>query len=200
MMNVKKSEYYPSEIVIKDIDPDLCATPDALFQVLKYMRIGIIYNLDMQWIRGQNPYAIVQFEKWNTATTREMRGQFEKGLDVPVNFPYLGSRAYMVDYIQRNRLHEEERRLRKQKEEEERRLRKQKEEEERRLRKQKEEEERRLRKQKEEVERFEKEYINDAPIENDLEIDYGDEETLFFKFNRKTGNMDYKGRQYIVYV
>ena len=191
MMNVKKSEYYPSEIVIKGIDPDLCATPEALFQVLKHMRIGIIFHLDMQWIRGQNPYAIVQFEKWNTATTREMRSKFEKGLDVPANFPYLGSRAYMVDYIQRNRLHEEARRLRKQKEEEERRLRKQKEEEERRLR------------NLEEAERFEKEfyqYINDAPIENGLTIDYGDEETLFFKFNRKTGNMDYKGRQYIVYV
>jgi hypothetical protein len=38
-----------------------------------------------------------------------------------------------------------------------------------------------------------------VPVINDLEIEYGDEETKFFKFNRKTGKMDYKGRQYTVY-
>jgi hypothetical protein len=207
MMNVKKSEYYPTEILIKDIDPDLGHTPDSLFQALKHMRIGIISNVDMAWERGQYPYAIVQFEKWNTATTREMRSKFEKGLDVPANFPYLGHRAFMVDYQQRNRLQnqkqEKERRLK----EEEYRLRKQLEEEYRLKKQKKEEDERRLkeeesRRNREEAKRFEKEceYINDDPITNDLEIDYGDEETLFFKFNKKTGNMDYKGRQYIVYV
>jgi len=195
MMNVKKSEYYPSEIVIKDIDPDLRHTPDSLFQVLKRMRIGIISRVDIECNRGQYPYATIHFEKWNAATTGEMRSQFEKGLDVEANFPYLGRRAYMVDYKQRYFLRE--------KEEEERRARariQKKEEAERRRQRQQEEEERRRQRQQEEEEEERIVYINDyADIENYLEIDYGDEEVKFFKFNKKTGKMDYKGRQYTIY-
>jgi hypothetical protein len=123
-----------------------------------------------------------------------MRKQFETGCSVDI--PYVGHRAYMVDYPQR--------RILKQKEEEKRRIRKQKEqkkeEEERRIRKQKEEEEQQ-RLNREEAERFEmdNQYINDVPLMNDLEIEYWDEETKFFKFNLKKGKMDYKGRQYTVY-
>jgi len=186
MMNANKSEYYPSEIVVKDIDPDLRHTPESLFQVLKRMRIGIISYVDMDCDRGKYPYATIHFEKWNAATTGEMRSQFEKGLEVEPNVPYLGKRAYMVDYKRRHfiRKKEEEQRRQKREEEEQRRRKKREEEEQRR---QKEEEEERL------------QYINDASIDNDLEIDYGDEEVKFFKFNKKTGKMDYKGRQYTIY-
>jgi len=160
---------------------------------------------------GDQPYAIVQFDRWNKSATTEMRSHLENGKSVDILA--LGQRAYMVDYQMRNFLKEQEekerRRIRKQREEEK-RLKKQKEDEERRIRKQREEE--RLKKQREEeqqrrnreaAEMFEMEnnkYINDAPILNELEIDYGDEETKFFKFNTKTGNMDYKGRQYVIYT
>jgi len=214
-MMSKNIEYYPSVIVIRDMDPYAFRTSQDVFRVLKQMRIGIVSYIEMQYEdtpqRERIPYAVVHFERWNTAMTREMRNYFENGKSIDIIA--FGQRAYMVDYIQRNFLQkqkeDEERRIRRQREEEARRLRKQ-EEEARRLRKQR-EEERRLRKQRQDeeerrnreaAEKFEMEnqYINDMPLFNDLEIDYGDEETQFFKFNRKTGNMDYKGRQYIVYV
>jgi len=228
-MMSKTYEYYPTEIVIKDIDPYAFKTTDDLFHALKRMRIGIISKISMydeRIDREKRLNAVVLFEKWDTANTRNMRKDFETGCSVDI--PSVGHRAYMVDYPQRRFLkqkkeeEEEKRRIRKQKKEEEeqrRRIRKQKEEEEekRRIRKQKKEEEeqrRRIRKQKEkeekeeqqrlnreEAERFEmdNQYVNDMQVMNDLEIEYGDEETKFFKFNRKTGKMDYKGRQYTVY-
>jgi hypothetical protein len=191
----KPFEYYPTEIVIKDIDPYAFKTTDDLFHALKRMRIGIISEISMydeRIYREKRLNAVVLFERWNTANTRDMRKQFETGCSVDIQS--VGRRAYMVDYPQR--------RILKQKEEEERRIRKQKkEEEERRIRKQKEEKEEQQRLNREEAERFEmdNQYINDVPLMNDLEIEYGDEETKFFKFNRKTGKMDYKGRQYTVY-
>ena len=191
----KPFEYYPTEIVIKDIDPYAFQTSDDLFHALKRMRIGIISEISMFYERidrEKRLNAVVMFERWNTANTRDLRKQFETGCSVDIQS--VGHRAYMVDYPQR--------RILKQKEEEKRRIRKQKkEEEERRIRKQKEEEEEQQRLNREEAERFEmdNQYINDVPLMNDLEIEYGDEETKFFKFNRKTGKMDYKGRQYTVY-
>jgi len=193
-MMSKSIEYYPSVIVIRDMDPYAFRTSQDVFRVLKQMRIGIVSYIEMQYEdtpqRERIPYAVVHFERWNTAMTRDMRNYFENGKSIDIIA--FGQRAYMVDYIQRNF-------LQKQKEDEERRLRRQREEEARRLRKQREEEERRNREAAEQFE-MENQYINDMPLFNDLEIDYGDEETQFFKFNRKTGNMDYKGRQYIVYV
>jgi hypothetical protein len=194
-MMSKTYEYYPTEIVIKDIDPYAFKTTNDLFHALKRMRIGIISEISMydeRIDREKRLNAVVLFEKWDTANTRNMRKQFETGCSVDI--PSVGHRAYMVDYPQR--------RILKQKEEEKRRIRKQKkEEEERRIRKQKEEKEEQQRLNREEAERFEmdNQYINDVPLMNDLEIEYGDEETKFFKFNRKTGKMDYKGRQYTVY-
>jgi len=197
-MMSKTYEYYPTEIVIKDIDPYAFKTTDDLFHALKRMRIGIISEISMydeRIDREKRLNAVVMFERWNTANTRKMRKDFEIGCSVDI--PSVGHRAYMVDYPQR-------RFLKQKKEEEERRIRKQKEEEERRrIRKQKEkeEEEEQQRLNREEAERFEmdNQYINDVSVINDLEIEYGDEETKFFKFNRKTGKMDYKGRQYTVY-
>jgi len=197
-MMSKTYEYYPTEIVIKDIDPYAFKTTDDLFHALKRMRIGIISELSMydeRIDREKRLNAVVLFERWNTANTRDMRKQFETGCSVDI--PSVGRRAYMVDYPQRRFLKQK-----KEEEEEKRRIRKQKEEEERRrIRKQKEEKEEQQRLNREEAERFEmdNQYVNDVSVMNDLEIEYGDEETKFFKFNRKTGKMDYKGRQYTVY-
>ena len=195
----KTYEYYPTEIVIKDIDPYAFKTTDDLFHALKRMRIGIISEISMydeRIDREKRLNAVVLFDKWDTANTRNMRKDFETGCSV--NIPSVGHRAYMVDYPQRRFLKQKEQK----EEEEKRRIRKQKkEEEERRIRKQKEEEEEQQRLNREEAERFEmdNQYVNDVSVINDLEIEYGDEETKFFKFNRKTGKMDYKGRQYTVY-
>jgi hypothetical protein len=202
-MMIKNSEYYPREVIVKDIDPYAFKTSQDVFHALKQMHIGIISYVELdyevtQW--GRSHYARILFDRWNTPTTRYMRKDLEDGKSVDIS--PLGRRAYMIDYQRRQVIREqkekEERRIRKQKEEE-RRIRKQKEEEERRIRKQREEEQRR---NKEAAEMFEMEnqYINDAQVVNDLEIDYGDEETKFYKFNRKTGEMDYMGKQYIVYV
>lgn len=198
-MMSKTYEYYPTEIVIKDIDPYAFKTTDDLFHALKRMRIGIISKISMydeRIDREKRLNAVVLFEKWDTANTRNMRKQFETGCSVDI--PSVGHRAYMVDYPQRRFLKQK-----KEEEEEKRRIRKQKKEEERRrrIRKQKEEKEEQQRLNREEAERFEmdNQYVNDMQVMNDLEIEYGDEETKFFKFNRKTGKMDYKGRQYTVY-
>jgi len=187
-MMSKPFEYYPTEIVIKDIDPYAFQTSDDLFHALKRMRIGIISEISMydeRIDREKRLNAVVMFERWNTANTRKMRKDFEIGCSVDIQS--VGRRAYMVDYPQRRFLKQK-----KEEEEERRRIRKQKE---------KEEEEEQQRLNREEAERFEmdNQYINDVSVINDLEIEYGDEETKFFKFNRKTGKMDYKGRQYTVY-
>ena len=189
-MMSKTYEYYPTEIVIKDIDPYAFKTTDDLFHALKRMRIGIISEISMydeRIDREKRLNAVVLFEKWDTANTRNMRKDFETGCTVDI--PSVGRRDYMVDYPQRRFLKQKEQK--EQKEEEERQ----------RIRKQKEEEEEQQRLNREEAERFEMEnqYVNNVPVINDLEIEYGDEETKFFKFNRKTGKMDYKGRQYTVY-
>jgi len=197
MMLNEKREYYPREVVVRDIDPYAFKTSQDVFHALKQMRIGIIsyVELDYEVTRdGEQSYARVHFEKWNMGATRHIRDQLEDGRSVDIS--PLGRRASMVDYQRRQFLRE-------QKEKEERRIRKEqkekKEEERRRIRKQREEEERRNREAAEMFE-LENQYINDSPMINDLEINYGDEETKFFKFNCKTGNMDYTGRQYIVYV
>jgi len=204
MLNVNKSEYYPRVVVVKDIDPYTFKTSQDVFHVLKQMRIGIISYVELDYevtCQGEQTYARVHFEKWNKTTTMKIRDQLENGKSVDILS--LGYRAYMVDYQRLDFIRkEEEQRIRKQREEEK-RLKKQKEEE-RRIRKQKEEEERheQQRRNREAAEMFEMEnkYVNDASIINDLDINYGDEETLFFKFNTKTGNIDYKGRQYVIYT
>ena len=188
---IKNSEYYPREVIVKDIDPYAFKTSQDVFHALKQMHIGIISYVELdyevtQW--GRCHYARILFDRWNTPTTRYMRKDLEDGKSVDIS--PLGRCAYMIDYQRRQVIRE-------QKEKEERRIRKQKEEE-RRIRKQREGE----RRNKEAAEMFEMEnqYMNDAEIVNDLEIDYGDEETKYYKFNRKTGKMDYMGRQYVVYV
>ena len=47
----KTYEYYPTEIVIKDIDPYAFKTTDDLFHALKRMRIGIISEISMFYER-----------------------------------------------------------------------------------------------------------------------------------------------------
>ena len=183
-------DYFPSKIIIENIDMRMYSTTRDVLEGLKTLRYGIISNISFLKNYKNTGKTNIQatVEKWNAGLTHNIRALLQQG--IPVKTPMHMSDWYFMDVVKQypDKCTKPKKQVKSDikqvymkngfacdefgRDIE-------------------------MRKQYEYIEEVNEDTNSDEKddYKYNIQVDYGDHPTLFFKINRKTGKREYWGKQ-----